>query len=1006
MTAIEQADSFTELRPARDIFVGRRRELATLHRMLEDVAGQASLALFVEGEPGIGKTSLIEEALRGVQAHGLRVLRARCYSLQEPVPYAPFIDLLKELGPEADPLREFLARAAAQTAREPWAVPGQDAVSRRHRLILDFARAVNVATSGVSSILWIDDVQWADRGTLLVLTVLLTSRHSNLSVICSGRSYGEAPEDTVLLGEIRSKCGRLTLRGLNEKDALEYATALTGWGHLSHREVRALRSFTGGNPLLLQELVLHVMESGLLQRHGAIEAVLRAEVPVRLGDLVLRRVRELPAETQKLLSAAAILGCEFVLEDLSVILDSDEAAVYECLRPAFQRQIVERVDAIGAVRGRFAHPLIQAILYETLPAAERRRIHTQVAADSPGLSRTMQPEELARHYAYGLGRTAGRGAISCCRRAAERAESLLAFESSERFWELALLCCPPTLRAERAELLKRLGWATWAASKWERASEAWAQAFAEFERLGVTSQLAELALALGELHRWRLELDESERWLTRALDILPESSPLSGRTRALLASVYCAHGDTDRGLRLLAGTEEIAQDDPNIEYWRSYVHLTAGNPDKAFEIASRALDVAKRQGSLQAVALLAGTLFHHHLAELNRSRARELAKLVHQSTVPSDTSGLIYGIVCDTLLHGYFGEWARAAKACQRAIDRTRLAGSYQAATARFLLGEALVGCGRPRDGVACMREALPRLERMRPVAAMHLAAALIETGEQGEALDLVKQFSSVLLVSRRSPAGKAALGDVVASLDVPDLHVQCYNALADELRPIVLVYRPISVQRVLGRLAGRLGQWNAAIRHFEDAISRLEAGRARWELWRSYIDYAAMRRARRRRGDERKAIALELKAYEVLGIVAERAPAVKEAVNIFALTSREIDVLSLVALGRRNAEIAGALTISPRTVARHLQNIFTKMDADSRTAAVMKATAVGIVGPLRAGSNATAGAPGWRKQAGGTSGEQREGGLGARPFGRPDGAPTTAPTAGGSRGAPTTADG
>jgi DNA-binding NarL/FixJ family response regulator len=176
----------------------------------------------------------------------------------------------------------------------------------------------------------------------------------------------------------------------------------------------------------------------------------------------------------------------------------------------------------------------------------------------------------------------------------------------------------------------------------------------------------------------------------------------------------------------------------------------------------------------------------------------------------------------------------------------------------------------------------------------------------------------------------------------------------------VVVVYSPISVRRVLGRLAGRLKRWPTAFEHFDTAVQELAGGEARWELAQTYLDYAEMRRARRRRGDLRKAEALELEARAVLADLGIQHPprrALRGSAdgNRYALTGRELEVLGLVAEGRRNQEIAEDLGLSHRTVERHLENIFGKIGVSGRTEAVVQAVQEGLVGPLRSSSSAAA---------------------------------------------------
>jgi DNA-binding CsgD family transcriptional regulator len=169
----------------------------------------------------------------------------------------------------------------------------------------------------------------------------------------------------------------------------------------------------------------------------------------------------------------------------------------------------------------------------------------------------------------------------------------------------------------------------------------------------------------------------------------------------------------------------------------------------------------------------------------------------------------------------------------------------------------------------------------------------------------------------------------------------------------MVIIYTPVSVQRVMGKLACVLGDWNLAFDHFEHACITLSHGKADFEYAQTLLDYAFARERRHRRGDYAKAEALNKEASVVLGRLelpfqrsgdAAGAGAAVPAVSHFALSEREVEILRLISEGTRNPKIAESLGISRHTVDRHLENIFNKMQVHSRTQAVVAATAAGLL--------------------------------------------------------------
>jgi ATP/maltotriose-dependent transcriptional regulator MalT len=273
-------------------------------------------------------------------------------------------------------------------------------------------------------------------------------------------------------------------------------------------------------------------------------------------------------------------------------------------------------------------------------------------------------------------------------------------------------------------------------------------------------------------------------------------------------------------------------------------------------------------------------------------------------------------------------------------------------ATARCLRAQAHLAFGNPVAACEDLQQALPDLEQMRAVGECYLVEALAGSGHLEEATALLQPYEEEAAwpssVSRLTLLGYAS-----TFVDTPAVWTRCYQALCAEPTPLVLVYSPISVQRVLGRLASRLHLWTDAVRHFEIARDQFKVAGAEWELAQICLDYAAMRRSRSRKGDKQKAAALEAEARSLLqplGLehVLQGELCDAPSRDVHGLSAREMEVMELVARGQRNPEIAEALSISGRTVERHLENIFAKMGVRNRTEAVVEAARVGLLSELQ----------------------------------------------------------
>jgi DNA-binding NarL/FixJ family response regulator len=389
--------------------------------------------------------------------------------------------------------------------------------------------------------------------------------------------------------------------------------------------------------------------------------------------------------------------------------------------------------------------------------------------------------------------------------------------------------------------------------------------------------------------------------------------------------------------------------DPIVSYWLSNGYLAEGDHERANATSLAGLKEARRRDDHRAVGLLAGHLFHAELSRLRVEDAHRYLDLMEQTHDPTDATSLIYRLVSRAWLHGYVGEWQSVVDMCRDWSAKVRLIGRYQLATARFIEAEARLAFGDVAQAWEEMTDAVAGLAQMQAIGQLHISRAAQHLGMEHEAMATFQAALKEVGPSPRSITRATELALTASTLDVPEIWRSCYERLEPERLKLVLVYAPISVQRVLGRLATAMKLWPAATEHFAKAARSLEKGGARWELAQTYLDHAAMHTARGRRGDVRKSEALRSRSAIILrsmgldGIASMDAP-LRES-SQFALTTRELEVLSLVAEGRRNNEIAESLTLSHRTVERHLENIYSKMQVGTRTEAVVKAAQSGLVG-------------------------------------------------------------
>lgn len=949
----------------REPCVGRDAVLSALERLLQSSA-ETSNSVVVRGEPGIGKTKLVHELAHRARRQGVQVAWGHCYGTEGAPPYIAFQQVFEALRlgglqgqDNARPggRRKTAGNELAQFFRDP--------TDNRDRFVTAIAGGLLEKAAHGQLLVVVEDIQWADVGSLLLLNNLVDLGGHGLMLICTLRE-GEEPTDKtrrqlLFMQERKSRVFRL--RGLGRPAVRQLVCWLCGPGVGTAREIEAIHSLTQGNPLFIREFIAHLRDTGVLNRHTLGQALAETTVPSRLADTLDLRLGSLPRTTRAVLAAASVLGLEFSFAAVSAISGAGTVDTADLIFDATRRGLLHAVDGPDSQRFRFAHPLYWRRLYEALRPSRRQALHTHIAEAVERGKIHVSVEALATHYALGRDPARRRKAVSLCRVAAERAEQVFAYETAGRFWSLAIECDHGPAWP-RAELISRLGWALWSSRIWGRAREAWEQAVSLFETCGDGKRVAELALALGETARWQQDLGAAQHWLRRALNEIPAESEARTRALALLGDVECIKNETACGLSLLHEAHQSCVSagtaDPYILNCLAFGYMSAGEPERARELGQQGLRLAIQCQDRHAGTLLSGLLTHIELSFLRFAEAQRYASAGKQLSIPTDTTGLLYCLVSQCLLLGYRGKWARLVTVCDRGMSELRLAGRYQLSTIRLMRAEAILALGNPRAASVEMAYALPGLEALRPAGAIHLARALLKLGATQHASRLVSRYASQLTTTRRTAAARAVLGEIASHLGENTLWQATYELLEKERRPLLLFYSPIAVQRVLGRLAARLGEWSNAEEHFETAITQLSGAGAWWESIQTYLDYSEMRHSRGRRGDSRKALALKAEAERTLSRVGIPVSALghgspndetEARVNRFGLTGREVEVLRWLAEGRRNSEIAEELGISRRTADRHIENILAKMGVRGRVEAVVLAVEEGLVGPQKAGS-------------------------------------------------------
>jgi tetratricopeptide (TPR) repeat protein len=363
--AIPEAEPGTE-----SPLFGRDAELATLAERLKEAAARRGGVVLIEGEPGIGKSSLARAAIADAGRLGCRAFWGTCGELDQALPLEPVLQALGVREPSGSPRRAMVARLLRGET-------GLDRGTSGPAVIMEQLLAlVAEECAAQPAVLVIDDLQWADADSVRLLGRLARIT-PEVPLLLVGLMRPVPPrDDLVALRRTASSVSssRLHLAGLSEAAAAELVRSLAGGAPSA--ELLRLAGDAGGNPLYITELVAALARSSSLSIDPDGTATITDDPRSRSLDSAIEdRLAFLSGPTREVLRTASLLGVDFTVADLVCVRGCGVADI----APALDEARAGGVLAEAGDRLRFRHPLIHAALYEGIPKAVRRAWHGEIA---------------------------------------------------------------------------------------------------------------------------------------------------------------------------------------------------------------------------------------------------------------------------------------------------------------------------------------------------------------------------------------------------------------------------------------------------------------------------------------------------------------------------------------------------------------------------------------------------------------------------------------------------
>jgi len=345
--------------------VGRETELAVAAAAVRQLSEGRASALAIEGEAGIGKTRLVQSIVDDARALGIAVFWGQAHPFERTRPFGVVAAAMGLSRRSPDPRSAAIGGLLA----------GEGAGDFQYRVVEEIVDVVETACAERPVLLVAENLHWADSASLLaILSVARELPLAALLVVVTARRSPLPDEVVRLLDDLAAAGARtLQLKPLEPDDVALLARRMLGAS--PGPALTAMLDKAGGNPLWLVAILRALADGGMLRRDGDRVEPTTFELPFSLSDLVIRRLRYLPAATLELLQVTAVLGDAVSLRDVAAVAGRPPAEVVGQLQAAFDAQLLDEADD----RVVFRHQLVHDAIYQRVPPPARRLLHRRAA---------------------------------------------------------------------------------------------------------------------------------------------------------------------------------------------------------------------------------------------------------------------------------------------------------------------------------------------------------------------------------------------------------------------------------------------------------------------------------------------------------------------------------------------------------------------------------------------------------------------------------------------------
>jgi tetratricopeptide (TPR) repeat protein len=637
--------------------VDRAEEMNVLKEAVyRAVHGEGGL-IFVHGEAGIGKTRLIRELRAYAQSRGVQVLHGRCpalFRMNGVPPYVIWKEVIKDYLETCTPEQLYRAigyypaevvKLVPELVQKLRIIPQSFPISpdqEQNRLFEAVTQFITNISRETPLLVVLDDLQWADLSSLLLLHYLARGMQKN-SMLLLGAYRSTDIDANHPLTPVLTELNRerlhesIQLKRMSLSDVSELIKSILEQEDVPEEFCKPVYQKTRGNPFFAEEVVKSLKEEEVIYRERnkwAFKDVSGIEFPESVKNVLKTRFSRLDEDCQNVLTMASFIGNDFSLEAMCAVTGIEKSRLLKLMDKLFKTGLIKERVIRGEGICSFADILVRDVVYEEVTPLTRKELHGAVGCALEKVYAKMIDEhlgELASHFLEGGDKDK---ALDYFLKAGEKAQKVYANSEAASYYQSSLKLLEEK-RGElrkRAEVLERLGDVKGVLGEYEAGVKRWNQALLLWEQLGEKEKVAGLHRKMS-IVLWH-DLGENEKakeHQERALGILekePESVELA-RLYADMSRLLWHTGNMDKARSCAEKALELAAKMNAFEVTaEAYTNMSlvlgsTGEMKRAIEFVERALKIALDNSHMES-ALRAYNNLANDVAGEERERSMEV----------------------------------------------------------------------------------------------------------------------------------------------------------------------------------------------------------------------------------------------------------------------------------------------------------------------------------------------------------------------------------------------